>query len=63
MRRPRPRRRRERGAPGLESLDEKERQAFRTLLGRIACDVRGMDLTAALCDARFAPCDAADPAS
>ncbi|GAA1165563.1 DNA-binding MarR family transcriptional regulator [Kitasatospora gansuensis] len=35
----------------LETLDANERQVFRTLLGRIACDVRDMDLTAAPCDA------------
>lgn len=34
----------------LEGLDENERQAFRALLSRIACDVRDMDLTTAPCD-------------
>ncbi|MCX5558590.1 MarR family winged helix-turn-helix transcriptional regulator [Streptomyces sp. NBC_00038] len=47
----------------LETLDEPERQAFRTLLSRIACDVRDMDLTAAPGDATSAPCDVAEPGS
>ncbi|WP_406185902.1 MarR family winged helix-turn-helix transcriptional regulator [Streptomyces sp. NBC_01006] len=47
----------------LESLDEHERQAFRTLLGRIACDVRDMDLTAAPCDVTPDPCDVTEPGS
>ena len=34
----------------LETLDDSERQAFRTLLSRIACDVRDMDLATAPCD-------------
>ncbi|MFI1031262.1 hypothetical protein [Streptomyces sp. NPDC020951] len=34
----------------FEALDENERQAFRTLLSRIACGVRDMDLAAAPCD-------------
>ncbi|MFI9103665.1 MarR family winged helix-turn-helix transcriptional regulator [Streptomyces fildesensis] len=46
----------------LGTLDESERQAFRTLLNRIACDVRDMDLAAAPCDAATSdPCDAAGP--
>ncbi|MFF2076133.1 MarR family winged helix-turn-helix transcriptional regulator [Kitasatospora sp. NPDC058162] len=45
----------------LEALDENERLAFRTLLGRIACDVRGLDLAAAPCDVTSDPCDAAEP--
>ncbi|MFF3861480.1 MarR family winged helix-turn-helix transcriptional regulator [Streptomyces sp. NPDC002209] len=36
----------------LNALDEDERQAFRTLLSRVACDVRDMDLAAAPCDVR-----------
>ncbi|MFD7836400.1 hypothetical protein [Streptomyces sp. NPDC059761] len=47
----------------LESLDEPERQAFRTLLGRIACAVRDMDLTAAPCDVAPGPCDVTEPGS
>jgi MarR family transcriptional regulator for hemolysin len=47
----------------LEALDEKERQAFRALLSRIACDVRDMDLATAPCDATPAPCDIAEPGS
>ncbi|MGW3626895.1 MarR family winged helix-turn-helix transcriptional regulator [Streptomyces sp. NPDC000880] len=47
----------------LEALDENERQAFRTLLSRIACDVRDMDLAAAPCDVTSDPCDVAEPRS
>ncbi|WP_406263155.1 MarR family winged helix-turn-helix transcriptional regulator [Streptomyces sp. NBC_00191] len=47
----------------LEALDEDECQAFRTLLSRIACDVRDMDLTAAPCDVTSDPCDVAEPGS
>lgn len=46
----------------LEALDEHERQAFRSLLSRIACDVRGMDL-ADPCDITADPCDVAEPGS
>jgi DNA-binding MarR family transcriptional regulator len=47
----------------LEALDENERQAFRTLLSRIACDVRDMDLAAAPCDVTSDPFDVAEPES
>ncbi|MFD7019922.1 MarR family winged helix-turn-helix transcriptional regulator [Streptomyces sp. NPDC059928] len=40
----------------LEALDESERQAFRTLLSGIACDIRDRDLATA-------PCDIAEPGS
>ncbi|MEV4558187.1 MarR family transcriptional regulator [Kitasatospora sp. NPDC049285] len=47
----------------LAALDENERQAFRTLLGRIACDVRDMDLSDAPCDDTSDSCDLAEPES
>ncbi|MFD7321003.1 MarR family winged helix-turn-helix transcriptional regulator [Streptomyces sp. NPDC059875] len=47
----------------LETLDENERQAFRTLLSRIACDVRDMDLATDPCDVTPAPRDIAQPGS
>ncbi|MEV7863310.1 MarR family winged helix-turn-helix transcriptional regulator [Streptomyces hirsutus] len=47
----------------LEALGENERQAFRTLLSRIACDVRDMDLATAPCDVTPAPRDFAEPGS
>ncbi|WP_457028633.1 MarR family winged helix-turn-helix transcriptional regulator [Kitasatospora sp. P5_F3] len=47
----------------LETLDENERQAFRALLSRIACDVRDMDLAADPCDSTSDPCDVAEPGS
>ncbi|RKT07930.1 DNA-binding MarR family transcriptional regulator [Streptomyces sp. 3211.6] len=47
----------------LGALDENERQAFRTLLGRIACDVRDMDLSTAPCDVTPDPCEVTDPGS
>jgi MarR family transcriptional regulator, transcriptional regulator for hemolysin len=47
----------------LDALDEDERQAFRTLLSRIACDVRDMDLSAAPCDVSPDPCDVTEPGS
>ncbi|MFD6885518.1 MarR family winged helix-turn-helix transcriptional regulator [Streptomyces sp. NPDC059957] len=47
----------------LEALDEDERQAFRTLLSRIACDVREMDLAAAPCDVASDAGDVAEPGS
>lgn len=45
----------------LEALDENDRQAFRTLPSRIACDVRDMNLAAAPCDSTSDTCDVAEP--
>ncbi|WP_442802559.1 MarR family winged helix-turn-helix transcriptional regulator [Streptomyces sp. CB01635] len=39
----------------LEAFDENERQTFRTLLSRVACGVRNVDLAAAPCDVRSDP--------
>lgn len=44
----------------LEALDEDERQTFQTLLSRVACGVRSVDLAAAPCDVRSDSCDIAE---